>query len=103
MTAMKQIQCEKGHLWDRPVQRGRTPKFCPEHKPEATTTTTAKGEPRRRGKAPKIPSNEYAQAEKFLIECGIEYENLKPYEIREIVDFGTLDGVNLREWAGLSA
>lgn len=30
------LKCAAGHEWTRPSQRGKPPRFCPEHKPAPT-------------------------------------------------------------------
>lgn len=34
------LRCEAGHDWQRPSQRGRPPRFCPDHQPVAKTKAT---------------------------------------------------------------
>lgn len=35
MSKSMLLQCEAGHKWERTAQRGRPPRFCPQHTPGA--------------------------------------------------------------------
>lgn len=37
----REAWCEAGHTWQAPKKKGRTPKFCPEHKPTTAGTFRA--------------------------------------------------------------
>lgn len=70
---MMTLKCAAGHTWERPSQRGKPPKFCPDHKPAST--------PVERVSAPSGPS-----ATESLCERGLDAQRrlTDPEQVRQV-------------------
>lgn len=70
---MMTLKCAAGHEWTRPSQRGKPPKFCPDHKPAPT--------PVERVSAPAGPS-----ATETLCETALDAQGrlTDPEKVRQV-------------------
>lgn len=92
MPKMSTLTCAAGHTWERPAQRGRPPRFCPEH--AGTTDPNSLAEQRRKvGISPPLPRS--------LVDDTCPLPDPKRAQL--VTPIGTeLPGLKPREWVHVS-
>ncbi len=56
---MQTLHCLSGHDWERPSQRGKPPRYCPEHRLDAPVATGVSNP--TPAAAPKAPRNSHEE------------------------------------------